>query len=62
MPINHKKRWTLEDLIKIKSIAKTLQSKEAMYKIAPDFAKQLGRTEAAVCKKIEEENGWYWAK
>lgn len=61
MPINHGKRWTLEDLIKIKSIAKTLQTKEAMYKISPFLASQFGRTEGAICRKIEEENGWYWA-
>ena len=62
MPINHRTRWTLEDLKKIKNIAKTLQSKAAMYKLAPYLAQQFGRTEVAVCKKIEKENDWFWAK
>ena len=61
MPINHRKRWTIGDLIKIRSIAKTFQNKQAMYQAASSLANQFGRTEAAVCKKIEEENGWFWA-
>jgi hypothetical protein len=61
MPINHRKRWTISELIRIKTVAKTLPNKQAMYSNASTIAKQFGRTEAAVCKKIEDIKGWYWA-
>lgn len=62
MPINHKKRWSLDDIKKITTIAETLNSKNEMYKISSALSMQFGRTEGAVCKKIEEIRGWFWAK
>jgi hypothetical protein len=61
MPINHRKRWSQQDLLKIKNIASSLQSKQDMYKAASSLAKHFGRTESAICKKVEDANGWFWA-
>ena len=62
MPINHYKRWTREELEKIKAIAKTLPNKTAMYGVSPIIASQFGRTESSVCNKIEEINKCFWGR
>lgn len=61
MASNHYKRWSSDDIHKLRSIASTLKSKEEMYNVSSSLAKRFGRTEASVCKKIEEFNGWFWA-
>jgi hypothetical protein len=61
MPINHRKRWSAHDLKQIYNIASSFKTKQQMYNAAPLIANQFGRTESAVCKKIEQANGWYWA-
>lgn len=60
-PKNHRKRWNESDLSRIKTLATTLKSKEDMYALSKEIAKDFGRTVASVCKKIEIENQWYWA-
>lgn len=60
-PKNHYKPWSETDLKRITLLAKALESPEAMHNLATEIAESFERTEASVCKKIEELNGWYWA-
>ncbi|MBO2944519.1 hypothetical protein JJQ72_11120 [Paenibacillus sp. F411] len=61
MPVNHYLHWTASDLQMIKNIASSLLTKQDMYNQASAIANSFGRTEASVCKKIEQLNGWFWA-
>lgn len=58
---NHCKPWKPADLQSIGLIAHSLIDKQDMYQIASTLSKKYGRTEGAVCKKIEEINKWFWA-
>ena len=40
--------------------AKAMKSPQSMRALSTEIADVFERTEASVCKKIEELNGWHW--
>ena len=67
-PVNHRKRYTQRDNEKLERKAASFQTKADMYNEASKLSKEYGRTETAICRKIEQINtqngreGWFWAK
>jgi hypothetical protein len=59
-PFNHKQPWSVEDDSKIAEIAKNIQSREELERIAAEKAPEFGRTPVAVAKRIEEHKGWHY--
>lgn len=59
-PKNHYKPWNEMDLKRIVLLAKALESPQSMRTLSTEIADVFERTEASVCKKIEELNGWHW--
>lgn len=59
-PKNHYKPWSEMDLKRIALLAKALEPPQSMRALSTEIANVFERTEASVCKKIEELNGWHW--
>lgn len=59
-PTNHKQPWSVEDDAKIAEIAKNIQSRAELERIAGEKAPEFGRTPIAVAKRIEAHKGWYY--
>lgn len=59
-PKNHYKPWSEMDLKRIALLAKALESPQSMRALSTEIADVFERTEASVCKKIEDLNGWHW--
>jgi hypothetical protein len=57
---NHKQPWSVEDDSKIAEIAKNIQSREELERIAGEKAPEFGRTPVAVAKRIEVHKGWHY--
>lgn len=60
-PKNQYKLWSETDLKRIALFAKALESPQSMRALSTEIADVFERTEASVCKKIEELNGWHRA-
>lgn len=59
---NNGKRYTKEEKQRLEEIAQSLETKQDMYQIAAEIALEFRRTEVAICKRIEDIKGWYWAQ
>lgn len=59
-PKNHYQPWSETDLKRIGLLAKALETPQAMRALSVEIAESFERSEASVCKKIEELNGWHW--
>lgn len=59
---NNGKRYTKEEREGLEEIAQSLETKQDMYQIAAEIALEFRRTEVAICKRIEDIKGWYWAQ
>lgn len=57
---NHKQRWNLADQAKIEEMAKHINNREQLEKIAKEKAPEFERTVQAVAKRIELVKGWHY--
>lgn len=61
-PPNHNQRWSIEDLHAIKKVDVIIDNKAELEEKKSNIAEAFGRKESAVCQKIEQEKGWFWAE
>ncbi|MCM2999978.1 hypothetical protein M3647_21110 [Paenibacillus cellulositrophicus] len=59
-PRNHKQPWNSADQAKIEELAKQIEIREDLERIAEEKAAEFERTPTAVAKRIEDVKGWHY--
>lgn len=59
-PRNHMQKWSSSDQEKIEELAKQIENREQLERIAEEKVSEFERTSSAIAKRIENVKGWHY--